>query len=187
LWLIVKNTAKPSRKIRANAGNFCNFNSSHFPAFTIIFGEITELMKPEDRMMAILQRMRSMPMMMPSKEFPLSAPQIALVSWVNHSPGCGVLDIAKGLRVTPPTVSVAIRRLVKDGWLEQRSDPDDKRARPIYLTEKGTELADTLKVHRTQMLKLFLSGLNDEEKEQLICLLDRAVSAIESAQTKETP
>ena len=148
---------------------------------------MTELLKPEDRMMAILQRMSSVPMMKPSKEFPLSAPQIALISWVAHSPGCGVLDISKGLHVTPPTVSVGIRRLVKDGWLEQRSDPDDKRARPIYLTEKGGGLVEALKVHRTQMLKLFLSGLEDEEKEQLICLLDRAVSAIEGAQTQETP
>ena len=147
---------------------------------------MTELMKPEDRMMAVLQRMSSMPMMMPSKEFPLSAPQIALVSWVNRSPGCGVRDIANGLHITPPTVSVGIRRLVKDGWLEQRSDPDDKRARPIFLTEKGTELVAALKVHRTQMLKVFLSGLNDEEKEQLICLLDRAVSAIEVVQVQET-
>ena len=142
-------------------------------------------MNPEDRMMAILQRMSSMPMMMPSKEFPLSSPQIALISWVNRSPGCGVLDIAKGLNITPPTVSVGIRRMVKDGWLEQRSDPNDKRARPIFLTEKGVELVKTLKLHRTQMLKLFLSGLEDEEKEQLICLLDRAVSAIETAQVQE--
>lgn len=124
-------------------------------------------------------------MMKPTKEFPLSAPQIALVSWVNRSPGCGVLDISKGLNVTPPTVSVAVRRLVQDGLLEQRSDPDDKRARPIYLTEKGTELVQALKVHRTQMLKVFLSGLSDEEKEQLICLLDRAVSAIEATQFKD--
>jgi DNA-binding MarR family transcriptional regulator len=144
-------------------------------------------MNPEDRMMAVLQRMSAMPMMKPAKEFPLSAPQIALVSWVNRSPGCGVLDISKALNVTPPTVSVGVRRLVRDGWLEQRSDPDDKRARPIYLTDRGTELVNTLKEHRTLMLKVFLSGLNDEEKEQLICLLDRAVSAIEAAQVREIP
>ena len=143
-------------------------------------------MKPEERMMTIFQRMSAMPMLKPAKEFPLSTPQIAFVTWVNRSPGCGVLDIAKGLNVTPPTVSVGVRRLVKDGWLEQHVNPDDKRARPIYLTEKGNELVEALKEHRTQMVKVFLSGLEDEEKEQLICLLDRAVSAIETAQVQET-
>jgi len=148
---------------------------------------MAKFMNPEDRMMAIFKRMSAMPMMRPAKEFPLSAPQIALVSWVNRSPGCGVLDISKALNVTPPTVSVGVRRLVRDGWLEQRSDPDDKRARPIYLTEKGSELVVALQAHQTQMLKLFLSGLEDDEKEQLICLLDRAVSAIEASQAQEIP
>jgi DNA-binding MarR family transcriptional regulator len=112
-------------------------------------------------------------------------PQAMMVNWVARAPGCGVLDIAKGLNVTPPTISVGVRRLVKDGWLEQRMDPDDRRARPIFLTEKGDTFVETMKDHRSQLLRHFLSGLTDEEQEQLICLLDRAVSALEAKQAKE--
>jgi DNA-binding MarR family transcriptional regulator len=138
--------------------------------------------KPEDRMMEILQRMSSIPIMNPPKESPLSMPQAMMLNWVARVPGCGVLDIAKGLNVTPPTVSVGIRRLIKGNWLEQRHDPHDRRTRPIYLTEKGNSFVAAMNQHSSEMLKRFLSGLTDEEKEQLIGLLDRAVSALETTE-----
>jgi len=143
-------------------------------------------LKPEDRIISLFQRMSALPMMAVPKESPLSMPQAMLVNWVERAPGCGVLDIAKGLNLTPPTVSVGIRKLIKGGWVEQREDPDDRRARPLYLTEKGQTFAESMSAHRTQMLQLFLSGLTDEEQEQLICLLDRAVTALENAQVLGT-
>jgi len=143
---------------------------------------MSTITNPEDRLSNLLQRLSSIPIMMPPKESPLSMPQAMLVNWVARTPGCGVLDIAKGLNLTPPTVSVGIRKLVKSGWLEQREDPNDRRARPIYLTDKGQAFAAGMKAHRTDMLKQFLSGLTNDEQEQLICLLDRAVTALEAAQ-----
>ena len=87
--------------------------------------------------------------------------------------------------MTPPTVSVGIRRLIKDGWIEQKSDPNDRRARPLFLTEKGQTFMDLIQEHRTQMIKRFLSGLSCNEQEQLISLLDRAISALETVQAQE--
>ena len=138
--------------------------------------------QPENQMLLLLKRMSDLPMMKPPSESPLSMPQVTMLNWVARSPGCGVRDIAKGLHVTPPTVSVGIRRLVQEGWLEQRSDPDDRRARPIFLTEKGGELIETIREYRTQMLKRFLSGLERDEQDQLICLLDRAITSLETEQ-----
>ena len=144
---------------------------------------MTNAAHPENRMLDLLKRMGHLPMLKPPSESPLSMPQVAMLNWVSHSPGCGVRDIANGLHVTPPTISVGIHRLVKDGWLEQRSDPTDRRARPIFLTEKGIELIESIKEHRTEMITLFLSGLANDEQEQLIYLLDRAVSELENART----
>ncbi len=142
---------------------------------------MTDSTYPEDRMMALLRRLGTLPILRPPKELPLSPPQVALLNWVAHSPGCGVQEIARELHVTPPTVSVGIRRLIRDGWIEQRSDPGDRRARPLYLTEKGTILFDEICTHRSQALRLFLSTLASEEQEQLIALLERAVGAMEQA------
>ena len=142
-------------------------------------------MKPENRMLDLLKRMSRLPVMKPPSEFPLSMPQVAMLNWVARSPGCGVREIAQGLHVTPPTISVGVRKLIKDGWLEQKNDPDDRRARPLFLTEKGDAFVEIIQQHRTQMIKSFLSGLSIDEQEQLISLLDRAISALETAQIQE--
>jgi DNA-binding MarR family transcriptional regulator len=139
-------------------------------------------MKPETQMLDLLRRMSKLSVMKPPAESPLSMPQVSLLNWVARSPGCGVREIAQGLHVTPPTVSVAVRRLIRNGWLEQRDDPDDRRARPLFLTPKGQTFVANIQQHRSEMTKLFLSGLTKNEQEQLICLLDRAISALETAQ-----
>ena len=125
-------------------------------------------------------------MMKPPSESPLSMPQVTMLNWVARSPGCGVREIAQGLHVTPPTISVGVRRLIKDGWLEQKNDPDDRRSRPLFLTDKGEAFVDIIQQHRAQTIKSFLSGLSTNEQEQLISLLDRAINALETAQIQET-
>ena len=147
---------------------------------------MNEIMKPENQMLDLLKRLRKLPMMKPPSESPLSMPQVSMLNWVARSPGCGVRDIAQGLHVTPPTVSVGVRRLVRDGWLEQKNNPDDRRVRPLFLTDKGQAFVGIIHDHRSNMIKLFLSGLAENEQGQLILLLDRAISALEAAKVKET-
>jgi DNA-binding MarR family transcriptional regulator len=131
---------------------------------------------PENRLLALLRHMGTLPLMRLPETVELSPPAVGLIGWVDRSPGCGVLDIAKGLHLAPPTISVGIRKLEKSGWLERRHDPNDRRARPLYLTPKGEELMQRVRAHRTQMLKFFLDGLPPTEQEQLLDLLERAIS-----------
>ena len=135
---------------------------------------------PETRFINLLKHISSLPIFRLPEDVELSAPAVALISWISRSPGCGVLDIAKGLQLTPPTISVGIRRLEKEGWLERRSDPEDRRARPLFLTQKGEQLVAHVRKHRAQMLKTFLSGLTLEEQEQLLRLLERGAKALAS-------
>ena len=143
------------------------------------------LLKPENRMLDLLKRMSRLSVMKPPSESPLSMSQVAMLNWVARSPGCGVREIAQGLCVTPPTISVGVRKLVKDGWLEQREDPQDRRARPLFLTEKGDAFVEFVQQHHTQTIKAFLSGLSIHEQEQLISLLDRAISALETSEIQK--
>ena len=134
---------------------------------------------PEARMEALLRRLAALRLMRLPHGSELSPPLVAILHWVSQSPGCGVQELAEGLKVTPPTVSVGVRRLVKGGWLERRHDPDDKRAKPLYLTEKSETLLEQLRMHQRATFKIFLSGLESQEQETFLCLLDKALSAIE--------
>ena len=148
---------------------------------------MTQQTKPEDRLLRLLNHMSSLPLAhAPFKEHNLTPAQFTLLGWVTRYPGCGVLDIAKGLRLAPPTVSVGIRRLARAGWLERRHDPGDRRARPLYLTPEGEKLVEKVIAHRNHILKLFLSGLALGEQEQLLDLLERGVRAVETSTEQDT-
>lgn len=136
---------------------------------------------PETRLMALFKELRNLPLMRLPAGFPLSQPQISLLNWVALSPGVGVLDIAHSLDVTPPTVSVAVRRLCDEGLLESQQDPDDRRVRRLYLTNAGQDMVAQVWEHRTQAMKAFLAGLTPEEQLQLTELFERAVQALKQS------
>ena len=135
---------------------------------------------PEARFLALIREFRALPMLAAPKDIPLSPPQITLLNWVALSPGIGVLDIAHSLNLTPPTVSVAARRLADEGFLESQQDPDDRRVRRLYLTQLGTELLEQVWDYRSKTVKRFLSSLTPAEQEQLITLLERAINGMQN-------
>jgi len=142
---------------------------------------------PETRFINLFKQLSNLPLLHLPEDVELSMPAITLLSWVFRSPGCGVLDIAKGLQLSPPTISVGIRRLIKGGWLERGIDPTDRRAHPLYLTPSGDALMKRVRDHRTQMLRIFLSGLTVDEQEQLLELLDRGLVAVEESMQTNKP
>ena len=133
----------------------------------------------ETRFIHVMKRLRSIPYLQLPQDINLSRPAITLIFWVESNPGSGVVDIANGLGLSAPTISVGIRRLVKEGWLERRKDPHDGRSLLIFLTLKGQELADRLKINQKRIFKEFLSSLNSEEQNQLLCLLEQALDTID--------
>jgi DNA-binding MarR family transcriptional regulator len=139
---------------------------------------------PETRLINLLKHISSLPIMHLPDDIELSPPAVALLSWVARSPGCGVLDIAKGLGLTPPTISVGIRRLEKAGWLERHCDPEDRRSHPLYLTPKGEQLISRVRAYRAKMLRIFLSALSLEEQDQLFHFLELGVNALEAGMAR---
>jgi len=119
----------------------------------------------------------------PGCELPPGA--IGILLWVARSPGCGVLELAEAMRVKPPSISVGVRRLVRDGWLERRQDPKDRRAKPLYLTDKGEALVVQMHTYHDEVMRLFLSGLQPEEQDQFLNLFNRAVTAMEKTLSEE--
>jgi DNA-binding MarR family transcriptional regulator len=112
-------------------------------------------------------------------ELELSRPAINLLKWIHSSPGCGVVDIARGMQLSPPTISVGIRRLVNEGWLERRHNTSDRRMQQIYLTEKSQALLDGLKSYQKTIFADLISSLSADEKDQLVLLLSKAVGMAE--------
>ncbi|MDO9301355.1 MAG: MarR family winged helix-turn-helix transcriptional regulator [Anaerolineales bacterium] len=110
----------------------------------------------------------------------ISPAQMALLDWVAASNGCGVQDVADGLGLTPPTVSVGVRRLEDVGFLKRKSNPQDKRSVQFFLTAKGQSMQQQSQDFRRKKLELILAGLTPQEQETLLGLLGKALQAAES-------
>ena len=110
----------------------------------------------------------------PLQDSGITAPQLALLDWVAAQPGCSVREIADGLDLSPPTVSVGVRRLEKADVLERRTDPTDKRSVRISTTTQGQELHERALLFRLEKMQHLLGGLSEEETAVLLALLEKS-------------
>ncbi|MBX3049765.1 MAG: MarR family transcriptional regulator [Anaerolineales bacterium] len=127
----------------------------------------------------LMARLEKLGLGSPKADIGLSLPQIGLLAMVWREPGLRVSELAERLGVTAPTVSVALRKLEQDDWLHREPDPQDKRSTHLYLSEKAERLARQIGAMRQKRLNQFMSGLNIEEQQQLLTLLDKAISNLE--------
>lgn len=111
----------------------------------------------------------------PLEESGISLPQLSLLDWVAVNPGSNVREVADGLTLTPPTVSVAIRRLEDAGYVDRYADPDDGRAVRFKLTAQGLKLYQRALRFRQAKMHLLLSALTSTEIETLLNLLEKAI------------
>ena len=89
--------------------------------------------------------------------------------------------IAEQMHIGPSSTSEFIDKLEQTGYIERRPDPDDGRATRIYLTEKGKARAYELEDERKERFANLFAALTEEEKEQLLALLDKLAAAGEPA------
>jgi DNA-binding MarR family transcriptional regulator len=111
----------------------------------------------------------------------ISIPQLTLLDWVATCPGCSVGQIAEGLDLAPPTVSVGVRRLEKAGLLQRRADPTDRRSVQISTTAQGQALHERALEFRLGKMQQLLNGLTKEEAATLLNLMEKAIDAAAQA------
>lgn len=87
-------------------------------------------------------------------------------------------DIEKELAVAQPTTAGIIRRIEEKGLIIYLSDPENKRAKWIQLTEAGKEKCRIAYRHMEATEKKLLSGMTKEEGKQFWELLKKALVAI---------
>ena len=134
----------------------------------------------EDRLLGLFDRLRKLAFgQHPLQDSGVTMPQLTLLDRVALSPGCGVREIAEGLGLTAPTVSVGVRRLESAGLLERRPNPQDGRAIQLFLTTQGQALCRRAHAFRRDKMQRLLKGLTPEDEMTLLTLLERAISSAE--------
>jgi DNA-binding MarR family transcriptional regulator len=95
--------------------------------------------------------------------------QEALLQLVSSESGLSQKDIAKKLKIQPPTAAVSIKRMEKAGWLMREIDATDKRISRVFITKEGQKTLDEVKIKTKELDEILFAGIPEVEK----CLLRR--------------
>lgn len=67
-----------------------------------------------------------------------------VLHFVNRNPGLRVADLLHILKITKQSLARVLKQLIDEGFVTQRSGKEDRRQRLLYVTPKGTRLAEKL-------------------------------------------
>jgi DNA-binding MarR family transcriptional regulator len=134
----------------------------------------------EERFFELMKRLRKLGLDTQPLDVAVSPAQMSLLDWIAASPGCGVQDIADGMRLTPPTVSVGVRKMEESSLVERKPNPLDGRSVQFFLTRRGQALQRKIQDSHRQKFRRLLAGLTPQEQEMLLQLLERALQAAET-------
>ncbi|HEY5650468.1 MAG TPA: MarR family winged helix-turn-helix transcriptional regulator [Acidimicrobiia bacterium] len=96
----------------------------------------------------------------------------------SETTGSSINEIAGHLEIREPTVTATVDRAVKDGLVERRKDPHDRRITRVRLTPAGHETIERLFPQVLGRLLAFSRAIGGpDEMSDLAARLDRAVEA----------
>lgn len=81
--------------------------------------------------------------------------------------GLRLTDVAARAGMAPQSMGELIDDLVSKGYLERREDPEDRRAKRIYLTPKGRATAETSRVAVTNLERQLSARLGAVQYRQM--------------------
>ena len=96
-----------------------------------------------------------------------------LLRSLGHMEGCTQLDLVRETHLKPPTVSVTLKKLEENGYVERKTDENDLRAVRVTLTDKGRAFNESSMSRCKMADEIFMQGITDEEKEILLRTLTK--------------
>lgn len=106
-----------------------------------------------------------------AKSLGLTRSQWMVIGIVRRFPGIKQAELAERMDVQPITVGRLIDRMEKDGWIERRSDPNDRRAKRLHLTSRVQAIASQIRSLALNIRKDTLEGLTQNEHDTLLRIL----------------
>lgn len=97
---------------------------------------------------------------------------------IYHHEGLYQDELSELEHVDKITTSKMVKKLVEAGYVRKENDPKDRRFSRVYLTEKGHEVCPLVRRVLDETAEILVSGLTQEEEQQLRVLLPRMLSNV---------
>jgi DNA-binding MarR family transcriptional regulator len=108
-----------------------------------------------------------------AQEIGLTSAQWRVLVYLARNEGCNQAALADVMDMEPITLSRHLDRMVADGQTERRSDPSDRRAYRLFLTEQGRSLVTAFRSITSSVMADTVAGVSEAEISMMIELLGR--------------
>ncbi len=110
--------------------------------------------------------------------------QLPVMRYVSQHPGCTQKDVADFMKVSPPSVAVMVKRMVRDGILKKEADERDMRQNRLTITPAGIEMAERCKDIFDGLDQQVYAGFTEEELLLLSSFLTRLIDNLAGDEIK---
>jgi MarR family transcriptional regulator for hemolysin len=95
-------------------------------------------------------------------EYGITRAQWAVIARLDRSEGLKQAELAEMLDLQPITLTRLLDRLCDNGLIERRADPQDRRAKRLYLTAAARPLLEHLDRLAEELLATALAGIDSK-------------------------
>ena len=86
-------------------------------------------------------------------EFGFGRAHHRVLHFVNRQPGMRVAQLLEILKITKQSLARVLKQLVSQGFIAQRTGPDDRRERLLFISTKGARLTERLTALQLQRIQ----------------------------------
>ena len=105
----------------------------------------------------------------------LTLTQMHYLEVISHLDNPNMTELASALRLSKPTVTVAVEKLIERDYLFKVQSDADRRSQHIHLTEKGKLINEMHDYGHRRIVESFQRNLTKEELDELVRLLGKIV------------
>lgn len=108
----------------------------------------------------------------------LTTAQMHYLEIINEMSNPNITELATEMRLTKPTVTVALDKLFKKGYVTKILSDEDRRSSHLHLTKKGMQINQMHEHAHSQFAELMQESLEQEELGQLTVLLEKLTKSL---------
>lgn len=112
------------------------------------------------------------------KGFDLTPVQYAALNAIEARPGLDQATLASRIAYDRVTIGGVVDRLVQKELARRETNPSDRRARNLFVTDKGVQALIEIRPIVKDVQSILLEGLDDAERREFVRLLQKACEAV---------
>lgn len=106
--------------------------------------------------------------------------QAKLLVEISKNDGASQRELAEKLDVRPSSMTEMLSKLENNGFIFRKQDQKDQRVSHIHLTDEGKKIVEEVEKSKDEFEKNFFSALTEDEREQLLLLIEKLCSGLEN-------